>query len=115
MNFEREPDPAMARLRIHHLVDFEFGEVLAWYAGLSPLAADNFVVSFHAALERVQRHPTAHAPWRPPFRRIRLTRFPYLLLFHADRRTTSVLALVHERREPGRTFTALAQRRREFG
>ena len=51
MNFEREPDPAMARLRIHHLVDFEFGEVLAWYAGLSPLAADNFVVK-HNVINR---------------------------------------------------------------
>jgi len=40
----------MPRFRIHHLVDFEFGEVWAWYAGLSPLAAENFVVCFHAAL-----------------------------------------------------------------
>ena len=104
----------MPRLRIHQLVEFEYGEVLAWYAGLSPLAADNFVVSFHGALDRVQRHPTAHAPWHPPFRRIRLTRFPYLLLFHADRRMTSVLALVHERREPSRVLTALAHRQKEF-
>ena len=104
----------MPRFRIHHLVAFEFEEVLAWYTGLSPLAADNFVISFHAALERVRQHPTSHAPWRPPFRRIRLTRFPYLLLFHADQRMTSVLALVHERREPGRTFAALVQRRKQF-
>ncbi len=104
----------MPRFRIHHLVDFEFGEVWAWYAGLSPLAAENFVVCFHAALERVQRHPTAHTPWRPPFRRIRLARFPYLLLYHTDRRTTSVLALVHERREPARAFTTVIKRRKVF-
>ena len=104
----------MPRLRIHRLVDVEFWEVLAWYAALSPLAADNFAAGFDAALEKVRRRPMAHAPWRPPFRRIRLKRFPYLLIFHADRRTVSILALVHERREPSRIFTDVAFRRSEF-
>jgi len=105
----------MPVLRVHRLVAFEFLQVRAWYAGLSPLAAENFVRSFDAALARVQRHPTAHAPWLPPFRRIRLVRFPYLLIFHTDRRQTSVLALVHKRREPGKTFATLARRNQEFG
>lgn len=104
----------MPRYRVHRLVAFEFLEVRAWYAGLSPLAAENFVLCFHSALDRVHRHPTAHAPWLPPFRRIRLARFPYLLIFHVDRRQTSVLALVHERREPGNTFAALARRKSEL-
>jgi hypothetical protein len=104
----------MPRFRVHYRVADEFGAVLAWYAGLSPLAAENFVVCFQVALTKIERHPTAQAPWRPPFRRTRLTRFPYLLVFHADRRMTSVLALVHERREPQRTFEAIARRRAEF-
>ena len=105
----------MPRVRIHRLVDLEFWETLAWYAGLSPLAADNFAMCFDAALEKIRRRPTAHAPWRVPFRRIRLKRFPNLLIFHADQRAISVLALVHERREPGRTFTDLARRQKDFG
>jgi hypothetical protein len=56
----------MPRLRIHRLVDLEFWEALAWYAGLSPLAADNFAACFDAALEKIRRRPTAHAPWRAP-------------------------------------------------
>jgi len=104
----------MPQFRIHHLVELEFREVRAWYAGRSPWAAENFVSRFHAALGHVQRHPSAHVPWQSHYRRIRLVRFPYLLLFHADRRAVSVLALVHERREPGRTFTALAQRMRDL-
>ena len=104
----------MPRIRIHRLVEFEYQEVRAWYAGLSPLAADNFALCFEAALDRVHRHPTAHAPWRASFRRIRLVRFPYLLIFYADRSAISILALVHERREPSRTFTDLARRQKEF-
>lgn len=114
MNFEREPRPLMPRFRVHNQLAEEFGEVMAWYAGLSPLAAENFALCFQIAMEKVQRHPTAQATWRPPFRRIRLVRFPYLLIFHTNRLTTSVLALVHERREPQRTFATLARRRAEF-
>ena len=105
----------MPRFRIHRLVDFEYGEIRAWYAGLSPLAADNFAACFSAALEKIYRRPTIHAPWRAPFRRVRLQRFPYLLLFHADRRAISVLALVHERREPSCVLADLAYRKNVFG
>ena len=88
---------------------------MAWYAGLSPWAEDNFASCFDVALEKVRRRPTAHAPWRTPFRRIRLKRFPYLLIFHADQRAISVLALVHERSDPSRIFRNLARRQKDFG
>ena len=104
----------MPRFRIHHRLADEFEEVLAWYAGLSPLAAESFVICFEIALDKVAHRPTAQAPWRPPFRRARLTRFPYLLIFHTDRRVTSVLALVHQRRESKQTFAALVRRKNEF-
>lgn len=104
----------MPQFRIHHQVADEFDEVLAWYAGLSPLAAANFILSFESSLNKVRLHPTAQAPWRPPFRRVRLVRFPYLLLFHTDRQITSVLALVHERREPRKTLATLVTRQDEF-
>jgi hypothetical protein len=104
----------MPRFRIHHQVADEFEDVLAWYAGMSPLAADNFVFCFENGLNKARLHPTAQALWQPPFRRVRLARFPYLLLFHTDRQFTSILVLVHERREPRRTFAKLARRRMEF-
>jgi plasmid stabilization system protein ParE len=104
----------MPRFRIHRLVEGEFDEAHGWYSALSPLAAENFVLCFDEALARVRLHPTAHAPWRVLFRRAKLERFPYLLLFHADRQMVSVLALVHERREPNRTLESMARRQREF-
>jgi plasmid stabilization system protein ParE len=104
----------MPRFRIHQQVVAEFEEVVAWYARLSPRAADNFILCFESGLDKARLHPSAQAPWQPPFRRVRLRRFPYLLIFHADRETISVLALVHERREPLRTFDTLARRRAQF-
>src|SRR4051812_36242941 len=90
----------MAIFRIHHLAEPEFNEAQGWYAGRSALAAENFTVQFDLALVRVKARPTAHAPWRSIFRRRKISQFPYLILFHASRRFTSVLMIVHQRREP---------------
>jgi hypothetical protein len=100
----------MPRFRVHYLVAFELNEARAWYAGRSAIVAENFLAQFAAVLARIARDPTAHAPWRAIFRRVRLARFPYLVIFHTNRRWTSVLALVHQRREPGRIFGTLTGR-----
>jgi len=104
----------MPRFRIHHLIAWEFTEVYAWYSGHSPLAAENFDQAFFAALERVQQTPSAHALWRRTLRRIRLKRYPYILIYHTDRSHTSVLALAHDRREPTRLLTTTTQRLAAF-
>jgi plasmid stabilization system protein ParE len=104
----------MPQFRIHRAVEFEFREVRTWYAGHSPWAAENFIHAFHAALEKVRLRPTAHAPWCRVFRRVRLARFPYLVIFHADDQTTSVLALVHKRQEPKHKLAVMSRRRGEF-
>ncbi|HWA25794.1 MAG TPA: hypothetical protein VG734_09045 [Lacunisphaera sp.] len=82
----------MPPFRIHHAVEFDFRVVRAWYAGHSPWAAENFIQAFHAALDKVRLRPTAHAPWRRIFGRVRLVRYPYLVIFHADIKMTSVPA-----------------------
>lgn|SRR5690606_12488857 len=104
----------MSGFRIHHLVDREFAEVRAWYGEHSPRAAEHFVSRFLVALARIKSRPTAHALWVAPFRRVRLVRFPYIVLFHEDRSIVSVLALVHERREPRRICASTRQRLREL-
>lgn len=104
----------MPRLRIHRQSAAEFTEVLRWYAGHSVWAAENFHHAFWSALERLRVAPTAHAYWRQPFRRVRLKRFPYLLIYHADERYLSVVALIHDRREPRRASGAISRRLDEF-
>ena len=101
----------MPVFRVHNLVELQFNEARAWYAGRSPRAAENFALRFDATLEKIKTRPTAHAPWRSIFRRCRVAQFPYLVLFHADRRFASVLMLVHHRRAPE---TVLATNRKRL-
>jgi hypothetical protein len=104
----------MPLLRVHRLVEWELNEARGWYAGHSPWAAESFSHTFGVTLDRVESRPRSHAPWRAIFRRARLPNFPYQLLFHADSRHTSVLALVHSRREPGGVMQTLRSRLTEL-
>ena len=90
----------MPIFRVHHLVESKVNEARIWYADRSAIADENFALRFDAALTRVNERPRSHVPWRSIFRRCRVIQFPYIILFHADRRFTSVLMLVHKRREP---------------
>jgi hypothetical protein len=90
----------MPIFRVHHLVVSELNEARTWYADRSPWAAASFSRLFDLALGRVASRPRSCPPWRSIFRRAGISRFPYRLLFHVDSRRTSVLALVHSRREP---------------
>jgi plasmid stabilization system protein ParE len=104
----------MPRFRVHSLVESEFNEARAWYADRSQSAAENFAGRFDRSLARVESHPTSHAPWMSIFRRTRVKYFPYLILFHTNRRITSVLALVHERRAAENVLTTVGRRLTQF-
>ncbi len=97
----------MLTLRIHHQVLPEFHTVRAWYDARSPLAAAQFSRRFDAAISRIAARPNAHPRWRALFRRARVVRFPYLLLFQISRSVISVLARVHQRRESGAVFNSV--------
>jgi hypothetical protein len=100
----------MPTLRVHHMVMPEHAEARAWYAARSVLAPLNFDRCVRAALEEIATHPTSHAIWRSIFRRCRLAGFPYLAIFHCDSAFVSVLALVHHRRDSGRTLAMVRDR-----
>ncbi|MBI5770719.1 MAG: hypothetical protein HZA93_23280 [Verrucomicrobia bacterium] len=104
----------MAGFRVSGLVALEIAEARAWYADRSIFAPLHFNRALDGALVRIAAHPTAHAPWRAAFRRCRLAKFPYLLIFHTDEVFTSVLALVHQRSEPTRLLSVIRNRLRAF-
>ncbi|MES2696092.1 MAG: type II toxin-antitoxin system RelE/ParE family toxin [Verrucomicrobiota bacterium] len=105
----------MPQVRVHPLVESELAEVRSWYSERSTRAMENFNVRFNRTLGRIAERPTAHAPWRKTiFRRARIPHYPYLLLFHASSRITSVLALAHQRRDPGTVLTTIRRRFANF-
>ena len=76
-------------------------EAAASYAGRDPRVAARFAEELEAALNRI-----AEAPHRWPLylhgtRRVRLTRFPYLLPYREEPSRILVVAIAHAKRRPG--------------
>ena len=79
----------------------EAEEAAAWYAERDPRVAARFTEELEAALNRI-----SDAPHRWPVhllgtQRVRLTRFPYLVVYREDETRILVVAVAHTKRKPG--------------
>jgi plasmid stabilization system protein ParE len=87
----------------HPAVQRDFNDAVAYYeaAGGGHLA-DQFEFEFRTCIEALKAGPTRFPPYsgNPLCRRIRLDRFPYLVLYREVATGIRVLLLKHERRHP---------------
>lgn len=96
------PQWAVAKpVELHPAALAEGEEATAWYAERDPRVAGAFVAELEAALDRI-----AEAPHRWPVhlhntRRVRLTRFPYLIVYREEPERVLVVAVAHTKRRPG--------------
>ena len=80
--------------------DVEAG--FAWYERLRSGLGDEFVRSVAAGAESLERNPERFPVSRPPFRWVKLRRFPYGLHFVIQGEAVTVLACLHFRQSPSR-------------
>jgi plasmid stabilization system protein ParE len=88
-------------LELHPAAIAEAEDAASWYAERDPRVAARFAEELDAALERI-----AEAPHRWPLyihgtRRVRLTRFPYLVPYREETSRILVVAVAHAKRKPG--------------
>ncbi len=92
-----------ATVRVHPEAEAELDAAVRWYeerqAGLGGALLD----AVDAAMDDVAEHPQRHPLWPGggPWRRARIRRFPYLLLYEAQEDGLVVWAFAHVRRQPG--------------
>ena len=69
-----------------------------WYLNIDPDLALRFLGEIKTTLLRITRMPYAFPVRRPPFRRTRLKRYPYLIYYFVEINVVNVEAIFHERR-----------------
>lgn len=84
----------------------ELDEASRWYERRKRGLGTEFLEVIHAALRQVVRWPQAGAPVVGvsrdlPVRQVPAGRFPYRVVYLETPSTVRVLAIAHERREPG--------------
>ena len=79
----------------------EAEEAAAWYAERDPRVAARFAEELEAALNRIAEGPHRWPVYMHGTRRVRLTRFPYLVAYREDPTRILVVAIAHGKRKPG--------------
>jgi plasmid stabilization system protein ParE len=78
---------------------FEATDLYARQSG--EVLTHSFVDDFEHALTMLREHPRIGAPWLGQYRRLPLARFPYNIMYRITATEVRVLAIAHQRREPG--------------
>ncbi|WP_437979388.1 type II toxin-antitoxin system RelE/ParE family toxin [Sorangium sp. So ce295] len=79
----------------------EAEEAAAWYAERDPRIAARFAEEIEAALNRIAEAPDRWPTARYGTRRVRLTRFPYVVVYRDESTRILVVAIAHAKQRPG--------------
>lgn len=88
------------KLRLLEVAEVELDEAVAWYADKGQAAVTLFLAEIATARSRILDHPFAWHPLGDQFRRYRLNRFPYGLIYVVDTDEIVILAVAHHSRRP---------------
>jgi plasmid stabilization system protein ParE len=89
-------------IEFHQLARNELREAVKWYRDHAPQVAERLVAQVDRAVERIASDPESHPVIGRIHRYVRVSRFPYLLVFHiSDSETVVVTAVAHTSRRPG--------------
>src|SRR6266852_9695000 len=72
-----------------------------WYEEKRAGLGDQFILCVDAAIERICRMPEVHAVLHKGVRRGLVRRFPYGIFYRIEDDYISILAVMHNRRDPG--------------
>ncbi len=79
----------------------EIGEAQTWYETQSPGLGDEFVAAIALQLKRLEQALLLYAEVIPKVHRALLPRFPYGLFYVVRGDLIHVLAVLHDKRNPG--------------
>lgn len=87
-------------VRVLEVAQQELDEAVSYYNSQVPGLGDAFLLETVAAIERIRRFPNAWHPLTEHIRRCRLRRFPYGLIYSADKDEILIVAMAHTHRRP---------------
>lgn len=92
----------VAAIVIHRLARKEAQVAEAWYRTRNPEAADRFRLAVERTADRIAAAPDSYPFLRGPYRQLRVTGFPHVLIYRMrDDQSVMVVAVAHAARRPG--------------
>jgi toxin ParE1/3/4 len=88
------------RLHIDEEAEADVVEAAAYYRRISPALSAAFRTQLRSVLDLLRQRPRSGAPYLHDTRRSHFARFPYSVIYVLDDDDVSVVAVVHDRRDP---------------
>jgi plasmid stabilization system protein ParE len=89
-------------LIIREEAEADLADAKKWYEQQRAGLGDEFILCVDAAFERIRRMPEVHLILHKGVRRGLVRRFPYGIFYRVEEDYISVLAVMHNRRDPQR-------------
>ncbi len=87
-------------VRLLEVARQELDEAFSYYNNEAAGLGEAFLLETVAAIERIRQFPDAWHPLGGEVRRCRLRRFPYGLIYHAEKDEILIVAVAHLHRRP---------------
>lgn len=89
-------------IEFHHRALDELRQAHIWYRARSPRAADRFLEQVDRAVNRLAVDPAAQAKLGPAYHYVRISRFPFVLIYRTrSEGDVFVVAVAHTSRRGG--------------
>ena len=89
------------RLSTHIAAEVEALEAAEWYRARSEVAAFRFGRTLDSKIEEIVEHPDRWPLFEAGTRRAVLSRFPYSVIYRVRGDVVEIVAIMHQRRQPG--------------
>ncbi len=87
-------------VRFHPEAISEAEAAVAWYSDRSPRAAEMFLQELDRAISQTVNSPSRFPTYAADTRRVKLRRFPYLVVFRQSADGIEIIAVAHGHRRP---------------
>lgn len=89
------------RLRLHPDASFEGMEARAWIDSDDAKQASLFAAALQEAFEKIKRRPLSYRRFEGEFRKIKVGKFRYSVVYRILADEIQVIAIMHQHRRPG--------------
>ena len=91
----------MIRVEFHEEARQEYLDAVGHYRSERARAASDFVAEVRSTVARIVRRPLTGSPGEANTRRKYVRRFPYTIIYIVSGELVQIVAVMHQRREPG--------------
>ena len=80
----------------------EIDEAVRWYSEQGPELPERVLAELQGAVEKLSPFPEAFYMVSAPYRRVRLSKFPYALFFRVDPAEIVIVGFFHQHSDPAK-------------